>query len=373
VWPWIVQIGHNRAGWYSHDWVERLFGIRYAEGHPATRVHPEFQDLRIGDKIPYAPCNALPVVALEPERHLIIGNSVAWVLQDLDAGRTRLIVRTRGYGWFQALFRKIPVLREFGAVIDYLIGEPLHHYMENGMCTGIAERARTQADATAAAPKDASRARAVRLGGVLVRVGRVYCVALALYLAAVRPRLSRWGATDDEVSRTAPGDQAVANPHTVTTRGVTIRAQPDEVWPWLVQMGAGRGGLYSYDWLDRLFGYIGSPSSDQILPQFQELAVGDVIPLGKGPGWRVIVADRDHALVVEPVKGQVTWAWLMDAIDADTTRLISRVRTRVGSKPVTLAFAPAIDLPWLLMERAMLHGVKRRAENLASSLHPELQ
>jgi hypothetical protein len=138
-------------------------------------------------------------------------------------------------------------------------------------------------------------------------------------------------------------------------------------------MGAGRGGLYSYDWLDRRFGYISSPSSDQILPQFQELAVGDLIPLGKGPSWPVIVADRERALVVEPVTGQVTWAWLLRAIDADTTRLISRVRTRAGSKPLMLALAPAIDLPWFVMERAMLHGIKRRVENLASSPHPERQ
>ena len=211
----------------------------------------------------------------------------------------------------------------------------------------------------------------MRLGGVLVRAASAYGVALAFYLAAVRPRLSRWGATDDEVSLAAPGDQVVANPHTVTTRAVTIRAQPNEVWPWLVQMGAGRGGLYSYDWLDRLLGYVGSPSSDQILPQFQELAVGDVIPLGKGPSWHVIVADREQALVVEPVPGQVTWGWLVRAIDTDTTRLISRVRARVGSKPLMVAFAPAIDLPWFLMERAMLHGIKRRTENVASSPHPD--
>jgi hypothetical protein len=131
--PWIVQIGHNRAGWYSHEWVERLFGIRYAEGHSATRIHPEFQHLRVGDKIPYSPFNSIPVVAIAPERHLIIGNSVAWVLQDLGDGRTRLIVRTRGHGWFKALFRKIPLLRQHGGVIDYVVGEPLHHYMENGM------------------------------------------------------------------------------------------------------------------------------------------------------------------------------------------------------------------------------------------------
>jgi hypothetical protein len=140
VWPWIVQIGHNRAGWYSHEWVERLFGIRYADGHSATRIHPEFQNLCVGDQIPYSPFNAIPVVAIEPKRYLIIGNSVAWVLQDLGGNRTRLIVRTRGHGWFRSLFRKTPILRQFGAVIDYVIGEPLHHYMEKGMCIGIAER-----------------------------------------------------------------------------------------------------------------------------------------------------------------------------------------------------------------------------------------
>jgi hypothetical protein len=141
VWPWIVQIGHERAGWYSHDWVEKLFGIRYAEGHSATRIHPEFQNLRVGDRIPYSPVNAIPVVAIEPERYLIIGNSVAWVLRDLGDGRTQLTVRTRGHGWLKALLCHIPVLRQLGALIDYLIGEPLHHYMEKAMCLGIAHRA----------------------------------------------------------------------------------------------------------------------------------------------------------------------------------------------------------------------------------------
>jgi hypothetical protein len=89
------------------------------------------------------------VIAIEPEQYLIIGNTVAWVLQDLGDGRTRLVVRTRGYGWFRLLFLKIPILREIGAVIDYVIGEPLHHYMEKGMCIGIAERAEGRTSASA--------------------------------------------------------------------------------------------------------------------------------------------------------------------------------------------------------------------------------
>lgn len=201
----------------------------------------------------------------------------------------------------------------------------------------------------------------------VIRAGALYGAALVFYLCAVRPRLLRWGASDEEVLRRAPGDRAVADPHTVSTRAVAVRARPDQIWPWLVQMGGGRGGLYSYDWLDRLFGYISSPSSDKILPQFQSLAVGDVIPIGSGPSWPVIVADRDEALVVEPVAGQVSWAWLLAVVDAETTRLISRVRLRLGPRLMMLAFAPAVDLPWFLMERGMLIGIRRRAEDLAGS------
>jgi hypothetical protein len=159
----------------------------------------------------------------------------------------------------------------------------------------------------------------------------------------------------------------VRDPHTVSTRAVSISARPEQIWPWLVQMGAGRGGLYSYDWLDRLFGYIDATSSDDILPQFQDLDVGDVIPLGSGPSWPVIVADRNQALVVEPVAGAVSWAWTLDAVDASTTRLISRVRVRLDHRRLLLACAPAVDLPWFLMERKMLQGIKRRAERLAQS------
>jgi hypothetical protein len=207
-------------------------------------------------------------------------------------------------------------------------------------------------------------------GSRLVRAAGAYGAALALYLLAIRPRLLRWGASDEEVQSEAPGDQAVVEPHTVSTRAVTIHAQPDQIWPWLAQMGTGRGGLYSYDWLDRLFGYISAPSSDKILSQFQNIAVGDVIPLGTGPSWPVIVAERNQALVVEPVTGQVSWAWFLNVLDTDTTRLISRVRTRVGLKLLVLALAPAIDLPWLLMESGMLNGIKRRAENLEQASTP---
>jgi hypothetical protein len=142
VWPWIAQVGYGRAGWYSYDWVERLmFAGRYAEGHSATWIHPELQDLREGDVVPFGVGVRIPVTAIEPEKYLVIGKSWAFVLEDLSDGRTRLLVRTRGPGWVRAPLQRIPVLRQIGAAIDYAIGEPLHHFMERKMMLGVAERA----------------------------------------------------------------------------------------------------------------------------------------------------------------------------------------------------------------------------------------
>jgi hypothetical protein len=90
-------------------------------------------------------------------------------------------------------------------------------------------------------------------------------VVLAIYLFVIRPWHLRWGATDAEVERAMPGDDEIKNPTHVTTRAVTIRTRPDEIWPWLVQMGYQRGGMYSYDWIDRVFGVLDRPSADRIL------------------------------------------------------------------------------------------------------------
>ena len=143
VWPWLVQMGSGRAGFYSHDWVERLLGMTYADGRSATRIHPEFQELHVGDKVPYSRFNTVDVTLIDPPRCLIAGEWL--VLEPLDGGaRTRLIARTRG-GWFEPLARRVPiasiVLGPLGALIDRGPCELLHHYMESGMLRGIRQRA----------------------------------------------------------------------------------------------------------------------------------------------------------------------------------------------------------------------------------------
>jgi len=158
VWPWIVQMGIERAGFYSHDWVERLFGARYVEGnHSATRIHPELQDLKVGDFVPYGAGASARVDELEPNRHLL--HAEAWVLRPLPGDRTRLIVRARGMGFISAAagalapdapapsralhfaITRIPGAEILARGIDFFFSDPLHHYMESGMLKGIKERA----------------------------------------------------------------------------------------------------------------------------------------------------------------------------------------------------------------------------------------
>ena len=166
-----------------------------------------------------------------------------------------------------------------------------------------------------------------------------------------------------------PGDRLVTLPSYETTLGVTINTTPAAIWPWLVQMGYRRGGLYSYDWLDRLFGYLDAPSAERILPERQLLAVGDEIPIGRAGGFPVKAIEPFRTLVLGGHREDVEWSWELAVVPADTgrTRLISRNRVwmsrRLSSRFLMLFIEPAA----FLMTRKMLLGIKRRAEALAKA------
>ena len=164
VWPWIVQMGIYRAGFYTHDRVERLmFHARYVEGkHSATRIHPELQDLKVGDLVPYGAGAYAQVTQLEPNRHLVAGE--AFVLRPLPGNRTRLIIRIRGIGYISAALeglaadaptgtkalafavRHLPGGMLLARGVDFFIGDPLHHYMEVGLLRGTKARAEGKHD-----------------------------------------------------------------------------------------------------------------------------------------------------------------------------------------------------------------------------------
>ncbi|MFD2247386.1 hypothetical protein [Pontibacter ruber] len=133
VWPWLVQIGQDRAGFYSYTWLENLV---LAGIHNTNQLVPEWQDLKAGDKVRlgskkvYGDITLLPVAALEPYRHLVLQGWGAFVLQPLDAHTTRLLVRSHGQ-------RRSTLKR----ITDFLFFDPIHFVMERRMLLGIKERA----------------------------------------------------------------------------------------------------------------------------------------------------------------------------------------------------------------------------------------
>ena len=187
-----------------------------------------------------------------------------------------------------------------------------------------------------------------------------------LYWLPIRRWMNQWGATTSDLARGMAGDSLLPDWTYSGTTAVLVNAPPEHIWPWLVQIGYQRGGLYSYDWLDRLFGYLDRPSATRILPEFQHLAVGDHIPLGRGPSWPVAILEPNRALVLDMRNlGGLDWVWQFGLYPVDTarTRLVSRSRVRAlptWARLLTHVIEPA----GFLMTRRMLLGLKQRAEAL---------
>ena len=152
-------------------------------------------------------------------------------------------------------------------------------------------------------------------------------IGLGVYLQVIRPWQLRWGATDDEVRRATPGDEIVTRPTFNATRAVTVQAPPSVIWPWIVQIGFGRAGWYSYDLLDNF----GRPSTTYIIPELQHLQPGDLIPVYRGIG-----APEGVGLTVKALQPEqwvlwwddkthdTTWTWALYPVDEQRTRLIAR-------------------------------------------------
>src|SRR6266516_6635244 len=130
----------------------------------------------------------------------------------------------------------------------------------------------------------------------------------------------RWGATDAEVATAMPGDEIVAKPSFNATRAITINAPPEAVWPWIVQLGFGRAGWYTYD----LFDNAGRPSARRILPEYQQPRVGDWVPMASKvnttTAFKITGLEAKRWMLWE--KPHSTWAWKLIPLDGDRTRLI---------------------------------------------------
>jgi len=188
-----------------------------------------------------------------------------------------------------------------------------------------------------------------------------------LYWFPVRHWFNRWGTTPNEVTSVMPGDKVIANPTNSAMQAVTVATSPENVWPWLVQMGYQRGGLYSYDWLDRLFGFLDCPSANQVLPQFQHLCVNDKIPWGHGEYLTVNEIEPFKSLVLYYNGRGMEWVWQfrLYPLDANHTRLVTRGIEQIPKTLIWRLGMMFMEPAAFIMTRRMLLGVKERAEALS--------
>jgi hypothetical protein len=202
-----------------------------------------------------------------------------------------------------------------------------------------------------------------------VVAGVAATVMLAGFVAGRRWQL-HWGATDAEVAARMPGDDLVERPSLLATRAVEIDAPPEAVWPWLVQMGGyTRAGWYSYDMISNG----GNPSATTVVPELQQLAVGDVLPTGPGGvGFVVERIEPPHVLVlaIRLPAATTSWTCQVTADGAGRSRLVSRLRVRTRFTPGGLFYGAVLDPGDFVMMRKALLGIKWRAESLPSPSAP---
>jgi hypothetical protein len=365
IWPWLAQAGYGgRAGFYSYDALERRFGARNTD-----RLNPDLPPLTTGDTVPFYPGMPMTVAVADPPHTLVLWlvttanktidptgpwpeEHVAWswafVLDLVDANTTRLLTRMR------VTYR--PTAK--WAPYVHLLLEPGHFVMGRRQLLGL--RQRTQATGRPAWPgrNRVKRSREVARSAADVLVACPRFVTAPLY----RRRHLRWGATDAEVASAMPGDELVPHPSFTATRAITISAAPKDVWPWIVQIGTGRAGFYSYD----LFDNAARPSAERVLPQLQDIRVGDWVPMStkvnKTTAFKVKAFEPTKWLLW--VKPHSTWSWRLTPTEDGGTRLVTRLKEKYDWRSPGLALLTIIlfefgDFP---MMRRLLLRMKSRAE-----------
>jgi hypothetical protein len=213
---------------------------------------------------------------------------------------------------------------------------------------------------------------------VIESLGAAFQIAFHLAFGPfLHRRRTRWGTTDEEIARHLPGDDLVPVPTWAYNHAITIDAPRSKIWPWVAQLGQGRGGFYSFEKLENLVG-CDIHNVTEIRPELQQLRVGETIRVhGKGFGPPVAIIEPGHALVLggppEPGRSSATWAFYLFDGPRGTTRLLERGRHVVGKGIVEkLGFGPyLIDPIGFVMSRKMLRTIKRLAESPATDTTPD--
>lgn len=209
--------------------------------------------------------------------------------------------------------------------------------------------------------------------------GAALLVCFVLYLAFAVPWMNRWGATDAELTASLPGDELVPMTSAITNRAVTVNATPEQIYPWIVQLGVDRGGMYSVLFVENLMG-LHVANAETIHPEWQNLAVGDFVrftpkeyALNPGPGVWVREIEAPHTLVfcfgletINPEPCTMTWQFTLEPQSDGSTRLLLRSRSAATGSSIADAAMTLATGPVFIMEQRMLETLKQRAESLAA-------
>lgn len=190
-------------------------------------------------------------------------------------------------------------------------------------------------------------------------------VIFVLLTALLTPWMDRWGATDEEIAASFPGDELVPAPASFLNRAVTVNASPEEIYPWIVQLGADKAGMYSYTWLEALIN-CSQVNADRIHEEWQTLKVGDEMKMCRTdpapPPYIIAEIEPNRAVVMghqENGKWVDLWQFVIVPQNDGTSRLITRTRTMMVGGLWTVIH-PGV----FIMERGMLLGIKERAEGM---------
>ena len=204
--------------------------------------------------------------------------------------------------------------------------------------------------------------------------GRYVAGVSAIGIAAAafaRARQLRWGASARECDASLPGDDLIVSPDLTATRAITVRASAGQVWPWIAQLGQGRGGFYSYDFVENLAG-CDIHSADRVVPRWQDIKIGDTVKLAPAVGLDVAALEPGRSLVL---RGGVpmgdasppydfTWAWVLRDEPGGTSRLLVRERYAYTRPWARFIVEPAEAVSFVMTQK-MLRGIRDRAEQVA--------
>lgn len=367
IWPWLVQMGSGRAGFYSIDRLDN------GGERSAREIHPELQDIHLGDVLPATPDgeSGFEVLRLEENRALVLGGlydatgerqlrftaprpdtfwhaTWSFVLEPLGDGRTQLYVRARvAYSEGGELFAAWTRIK--------------HELMQTAQLHHLAARIEGRM------PADDFRDVAAGIGGAAIMVA-------AMLTPFLRSARSHWGIDAATADRAYPGDPIISAPRWTYTHGIEIDAPAQEVWPWIAQIGADRAGFYSYQWLENIGG-CALRNAEAVHPEWA-VREGGTLRLHPDVALRIAsLVEGEFYVAHAPADpaaraagecwAEATWLFYLEPLGPERCRFISRYRVDCSDDLATrIQFGPTFIEPiGFAMDRKMLLGVKMRAES----------